>query len=212
MGLIGNGIYYLPRQSCLGGASVVAHCAVSRPMWKAIQHRMLFDKDHLSFPSGTYQSAICLPMKYGGMGMRVTAAGTTQADIQAWGTVDGSMSGSGSVTSAALTGLKDAPCTMTGSGQMTGSVRGTGSMTCLVSIGSQPSAFDIAQAVLNALASQYNIPGTIGAKINSASAAGDPWTAELPGSYPAGSAGAILGNSGSSTGSGLTLAQFLALK
>jgi len=33
-----------------------------------------------------------------------------------------------------------------------------------VSIGAVPSAFDNAQAILNALASSYNIPGTIGKK------------------------------------------------
>ena len=41
-----------------------------------------------------------------------------------------------------------------------------------VSIGASPSAFDIAQAVLNAVASSYNIPGTIGAKINSSGSGG----------------------------------------
>ena len=44
-----------------------------------------------------------------------------------------------------------------------------------VSIGASPSAFDIAQAVLNAVASSYNIAGTIGAKINASGSGGvDP--------------------------------------
>jgi hypothetical protein len=34
----------------------------------------------------------------------------------------------------------------------------------------------------------------MGNKLNSASAAGDPWTAELPGAYAVGSAGNIIGN------------------
>lgn len=41
-----------------------------------------------------------------------------------------------------------------------------------VSIGASPSAFDITQSVLNAIASSYNIPGTVGAKINSAGSGG----------------------------------------
>lgn len=52
----------------------------------------------------------------------------------------------------------------------------------------------VAQAVWRAIAADFNEPGTTGAKLNSASAAGDPWTAELPGAYPPGSAGDILGN------------------
>lgn len=41
-----------------------------------------------------------------------------------------------------------------------------------VSIGASPSAFDITQSVLNAIAASYNIPGTVGAKINSAGSGG----------------------------------------
>lgn len=52
----------------------------------------------------------------------------------------------------------------------------------------------IAGAVWGASASDFNTSGTTGSKLNSASAAGDPWTADLPGAYPVGSAGALLGN------------------
>jgi hypothetical protein len=51
----------------------------------------------------------------------------------------------------------------------------------------------IVNGVWNAIAANYNDPGTTGNKLNSASAAGDPWTADLPGSYPEGTAGYILG-------------------
>jgi hypothetical protein len=47
-----------------------------------------------------------------------------------------------------------------------------GRMSMSVSIGAIPSAFDNAQAVLNAIATSYNIPGTIGAKINSSGSGG----------------------------------------
>ena len=53
---------------------------------------------------------------------------------------------------------------------------------------------DPASQVLNALAASYNLPNTIGEKINDAGLAGDPWTAILPSSYPPNSAGNILGN------------------
>lgn len=52
--------------------------------------------------------------------------------------------------------------------------------------------------------------GSTGAKLNSAASAGDPWGTSIPASYPAGSAGNILGNM--TANGGLTLAQFLALK
>lgn len=52
--------------------------------------------------------------------------------------------------------------------------------------------------------------GSTGAKLNSAASAGDPWGTALPGTYPAGSAGNLLGNMTSN--GGLTLSQFLALK
>lgn len=41
-----------------------------------------------------------------------------------------------------------------------------------VDIAAQPTVFDIVQGVLNAMASQYNIAGTIGNKINSAGSGG----------------------------------------
>jgi hypothetical protein len=53
------------------------------------------------------------------------------------------------------------------------------------SIEAQPTAFEITQSVLNALAADYNIPNTIGAKINASGAAGDPWAAILEGTYTA---------------------------
>jgi hypothetical protein len=51
----------------------------------------------------------------------------------------------------------------------------------------------IASAMLDAVAASYNTAGSVGAKINAAALAGDPWTAALPGAYSAGSAGYILG-------------------
>lgn len=59
----------------------------------------------------------------------------------------------------------------------------------------------VADAVWNALSTQFNKPGTMGNKVNSAAASGDPWTADLPGTYAVGSAGEILGNLVSAIGS-----------
>jgi hypothetical protein len=48
---------------------------------------------------------------------------------------------------------------------------------CSVSIGAQPSAFDIAQAIWQASSSQYNASGSMGEKLNNTSSAGNPWSA-----------------------------------
>jgi hypothetical protein len=50
----------------------------------------------------------------------------------------------------------------------------------------------IAAAVWSSDSGGFNTPGTMGNKLNSASAAGDPWTAEFPGTYGEGSAGSLM--------------------
>lgn len=50
---------------------------------------------------------------------------------------------------------------------------------------------EVASAVLDATATDYNTAGTIGNKINSAASAGDPWTTDLTG-YATDTAGAII--------------------
>lgn len=47
--------------------------------------------------------------------------------------------------------------------------------------------------VWSPLATNFNTGGTMGAKLNSAASAGDPWSTALPGTYSAGQAGFILG-------------------
>jgi hypothetical protein len=69
-------------------------------------------------------------------------------------------------------------CTIEGNGGLTASIEAKGLISCVIQIGANPSAFDIAQAVLNALAAQYNIPGTIGAAIQSSSSGGGSLTTE----------------------------------
>jgi len=51
---------------------------------------------------------------------------------------------------------------------------------------------NLAAAVWNSIAASFNNAGTMGAKMNSAASAGDPWSAILPGSYVDGEAGKIL--------------------
>lgn len=64
----------------------------------------------------------------------------------------------------------------------------------------------LARAVWTALAADYNDSGTMGAKMNAAGAAADPWAVALPGAYADGTAGKIIGSKL------LTVARFLGLK
>jgi hypothetical protein len=61
-----------------------------------------------------------------------------------------------------------------------------------VSIGATPSAYDISQAVWGAVASQNNVTGTMGEKLNGAGSAGNPWTTDLSSYNTANTAGKIL--------------------
>lgn len=54
----------------------------------------------------------------------------------------------------------------------------------------------LAQSVWDETAASHNTAGTTGAQLNASASAGDPWTTALPGSYGAGTAGAILSGLG----------------
>lgn len=54
-----------------------------------------------------------------------------------------------------------------------------------VDVAAQPTVFDIVQGVLNAQAAQYNLTGTVGAKINASAAGGDPWQQVIESGYTA---------------------------
>ncbi len=205
--LIGRGIYYGQRGGLLGG-SVVGNVRTQRPVWNPADFRRTFDSDRVSFPVGYHQSALVLPMKVGGIACYMTGSASLAGEVKGVASLVCNLSGAGTLSATGAKGF-NLTCNLSGQGAVSSTIRAKGWMRCAISIGAQPSAFDIAQAVLNAAASQYNLPGTIGNKINSASAAGDPWTAELPGSYPPGTAGNIVGNPSSSDA--LTLGQFIAL-
>lgn len=57
---------------------------------------------------------------------------------------------------------------------------------------SAPSAADVADAVWDEALVDHAVAGSTGARLAAAAAAGDPWTAELPGDYESGTAGALL--------------------
>lgn len=63
-----------------------------------------------------------------------------------------------------------------------------------VFVGGYAPGQDPATVVLDASASAFTAPGTIGGLIAAAASAGDPWVTDIPASYPVGTAGFIVGN------------------
>lgn len=125
------------------------------------------------------------------------------------------IAGTGNITAASLVGTIALASTITASGNVTAglglisflnstcsgtggiiaTLRGTLSMSADIYVNqSEATVQQLVEGVWNALAATYNNPGTMGAALNAAGVAGDPWIANLPGAYPAGSAGNILGN------------------
>lgn len=119
----------------------------------------------------------------------------------------------------ALTANRSALANMTGSsagvGSLTGTRYATGRLEADITPFTELSPTSLAAAVWSALAASYNEAGTMGAKMNSAASAGDPWTTALPGSYASGEAGNIVGNmlsnllDNSNVETGLTVRQAL---
>ena len=81
---------------------------------------------------------------------------------------------------------------ITGSGSVEGTFYGTASLAADISSSSALSPENLAAAVWNSIAASFNTAGTMGAKMNSAASAGDPWATALPGSYLSTEAGGIL--------------------
>lgn len=116
----------------------------------------------------------------------LTAAITGRYDMFA------DLTGSGSLV-ADLRALGHVVAAMTGTGTVAADITAKGNLSADVTPFTELSPESLAAAVWNAIAADFNDAGTMGNKVNSAASAGDPWGTELPGSYPPGSAGAILG-------------------
>lgn len=125
------------------------------------------------------------------------------------------LSGDGNITVASLVGVVSLASSISSTGSLTAglglmsfmtsilngtssvnaSLRGTLAMSADIYVNkSQATVNELVDGVWNALTVDYNNLGTTGAALNAAGTAGDPWITTLPGAYPAGSAGDIIGN------------------
>jgi len=92
-----------------------------------------------------------------------------------------------------LGALADLLAAISGSGDLVSAILAKGELSAdIVVTGTGLTLENVREAVWSAIASEFNEPGTMGNKMNSAASAGDPWSTLLPGSYGDGEAGKIL--------------------
>ena len=160
----------------------------------------VWDDAKSSVPAGySHPNAILLAFSPGGMSSfgRITASAsltTTGALIVSGacaitasatvaGTLVGAASGEVAITasasvSAAIGALAGAVCTITASASTTGTLTGIGHMEAEILPYTELSPQALASAVWSATAALYDTPGTMGAKVNAAGGAADPWDDE----------------------------------
>lgn len=118
--------------------------------------------------------------------------GTLTADIVGVLNAAVDFTGDGDL-SADIKGIGEIIVDMLGSGDLEAAIGAYGNMSIdIVVTGTGLTTSNVGQAVFAALATLNNIPGTMGAKLNAAASAGDPWSTELPGSYTGDEAGKIV--------------------
>lgn len=121
----------------------------------------------------------------------ILASGTISASLVGKLEMASALAGEGNLT-ASLSLIAFVVSEITGSGTISGTFKGNASLAADISSSSTLSPENLAAAVWNTIAASFNTAGTMGAKLNAASAAGDPWGAVLPGSYLSNEAGGIL--------------------
>ncbi len=129
----------------------------------------------------------------------VSAIGSATIGVEASGAIAGVASGSGVATiSGEASAIAGAVGYLSGTAGLSVSASaacyGLGYCSGTTAVIDELSPAGLAAAVWGADAATYSVPGTLGAKLNAASSAGDPWGTALPGSYAPGTAGAIMGS------------------
>ncbi len=121
----------------------------------------------------------------------IQGSGTFSASISGKLEASITLAGSGNFV-ASITALGNAIALMSGTGSMSNSITATADITATLTPFTDLSPENLARAVWEALAADFNTAGTMGNKLNSAGSAGDPWSTILPGSYTGDQAGAIV--------------------
>lgn len=170
-------LYY--RQGCshkYTGAMYAGQSCWNNAMNPVLSNRVYGSS--VSKPQGfNSERAIIMPVVSGSNIAAILRGGSDFSGvITAIGNLTTEASGSGTVSAANGNMAANMSANPSGTCTLTFSIEGKGWMSATIDVGAHPSAFDIVQAVLNALAADYNRAGTIGQKINGAGSAGDPWS------------------------------------
>lgn len=145
----------------------------------------------------------------GDVGADIVGAILAAADLEGSGALAAPLVGKG-IVAAGLTGNASVDAAIVSIGNLMSVLQGEGtveaaearavaSMSAAILSYGVLSPENLAAAVWNAVADNFNTAGTTGAKLSGAASAGDPWVTSLPGAYPPGSAGALLGGVSSET-------------
>ena len=121
----------------------------------------------------------------------ILASSDFNASIRGVLQASASLAGEGDIT-ASLGALASAVAQITGNSPISCSFSAKGSISAAIKSFGDLSPESLAAAVWNSIAAQFNTAGSMGNKMNSASAAGDPWGAILPSTYISGEAEYIL--------------------
>jgi hypothetical protein len=111
----------------------------------------------------------------------ILGSGTLSATVVGALNASATLAGSGDFT-ASLRALGNAIATIIGTGTITdANSNALGNISASIIVGEQGALTPtgLAAAVWNAIAADFNTSGTMGEKLNSASAAGDPWAIDL---------------------------------
>lgn len=137
--------------------------------------------------SSTFSAAAALVVS---MAAAFTGNGSITAAIEGRLNMSADLAGSGSMTSA-LSALANMAVGLLGSGSLQAAIAAYGNMDIdIVVTGTGLSTANVGQAVWTFLIGGSEAQTLLAA----AGAAGDPWATPLPGTYPAGSAGDIIGH------------------
>ena len=114
-----------------------------------------------SVPDGYRLGTAIYPARSdGGMACRITGFGDFTSSISATGNMESSLDGLGATGTVNLAGGVNLLSSITGSGTISSlDMRGKARLSCTISIGAQPSAEDIAQAVWNFQVQGNTSPG-----------------------------------------------------
>lgn len=118
-----------------------------------------------AIPDGYTHDFVYFPMTAGAIRALITADSSVDAPISAPGNMEMSTTGTGTVSSANLAKGRNLESSINGVGALTAPLYPPARMSCTVSIGAQPSAFDIAQAVWEESLTGHATEGTSGAKM-----------------------------------------------